>query len=560
LYGVDCEIDVGTVYRKDLFRVISGEEYIKDGRLDFGDHHLTGEYKTIGHVSFVQSTIFYRTSNVNLSKAVFSRTFTVRKPELPGYDGLLRENQIRFIEKHKHVMLDYASDFVHNEGLRWDVEDTFKHTTLPHQKRGLRVAGAICAIVTGVFLSVMWSNHLTEGILKRWEPAKNGKVCRAIYNLGVLRCIQGCWAAEAMKMHIAGKRLEIDGSYAQFVKSPTFSILEEVYTSMAKPSTLEYEVRYYVHSDDTIMFISYLDDDDVRHTHVYNVDISKCDASYTDDMFLLINDMYKHGFNDDIVKKLVDQLYGKIKYRCLDDRRKKVVIELLYRLLLSGSVLTTCANTLLNMCIFVSIMASKPKSCEDIVAAVAEVGVIVTGVTTEADFYLNYQGQQFLKTSPVELPCGRRIPVPNLGPMFRNFGITINDFIGKAKMPVYLKAEAHIGSVINGMYPRIHCPFLTKLRKRFSFRLTPTLQMRVDLQNFDQHKIQHDVKEEIHMTDEMFFGRYLFMCVHMYNRSLGLDDIDELCHLIVTSPPNARILTLLSNTVLNADYELGLPV
>jgi hypothetical protein len=548
---------VGVEYRKDLFKVISGHEYITDGKLDFGNHHLDGEYKTVGHVSFVQSTIFYRTSNVNLSKAVFSRTFVIRKPELPGYDGMLRDNQREFISKHRHVMLEYAKDFKYNGGLSWDVEDTFKHATLPHQKRGLRVAGAVSAIVFGIFLKKMWSNHLTEGILKRWEPAKNGKPCRAIYNLGVLRCIQGCWAAEAMKMHIAGKRLCIDGSYAQFIKSPTFSILEEVYTSMATVSILDYEVRYYVHSDDTIMFISYLNSTNHRDTYVFNVDISKCDASYTDEMFLLINDMYKNGFSDDILKVLIDQLYGKIKYRCLNDRRKKVVIDLLQRLLLSGSVLTTCANTLLNMLIFVSIMVDKPRSCDDIVTSVARVGVIVTGVSAKANFYLNYQGQQFLKTSPVELPCGRRVPVPNLGPLFRNFGITINDFIGKSNMPIYLKAEAHIGSVINGMYPRIHCPFLTKLRKRFAFRLTPTLQLKVDIANFSEHKIRHDVEEEIHMTDEMFFGRYLFMCTYMYNRSVGLDDIDELCHFITTSAPNARILTLLSNTVLDADYELG---
>lgn len=560
MYGVDCKIDVGTIYRKELFKVISGHEYIKDGKLDFGDHHLEGEYKTIGHVSFVQSTIFYRTSNINLSKAVFSRTFTVRKPELPGYDGLLRDNQVKFIAENKHVMLEYASDFKYNNGLRWDVEDTFKHTTLPHQKRGLRVSGAIAAIVFGIFLTKLWSNHLTEGILKRWEPAKNGKVCRAIYNLGVLRCIQGCWAAEAMKNHIANKRLYINGSYAQFVKSPTFSVLEEAFTSMARPGTLDYEVRYYVHSDDTIMFLSYIDHDGKRRHHVYNVDISKCDASYTDEMFLLINDMYKHGFDDHIVKTLIDQLYGKIKYRCLFDRRKKVVINLVKRLLLSGSVLTTCANTLLNMLIFISIMVNKPQTCQEVVDAVAKVGVIVTGVSEKADFYYNYQGQQFLKSSPVQLDCGRRIPVPNLGPLFRSFGITDNDFIGKAKMPIHLKAEAHIGSVINGMYPRINCPFLQKLRERFSFRLTPSLQMKVDTANYNAHKIKHDVDETINMTDELFFGRYFFMCRYMYNRSLNVDDVDELCHFITTSAPNARILTLLSNTVLDADYELGLPV
>lgn len=546
------------VYRKDLFVVVSGHEFIRDGMLDFGDGHKDGEYKTIGHISFVQPTVFYRTSNINLAKAVYSRTFVVRKPEIPGYDEMLRDNQRHFLTEIKPVFIDYARDFTYVDGHVWDVSDTLKHTTLPHVKKGLRMGGAIFAITTCMFLTSIWRSHITEGLLKKLEPAKSGKVCRVIYNLGVLRCIQYCWAAEAVKNYLADNPLLIDGSHCTFIKSPSFSKLQFAFEEMRRESYHDYEVRFIVHSDDSMLYVSFIDPvTKKRCTHVFNVDISKCDSSYTNEMFEMIRDMFQHAFLEPVMQVLIDQLYGKIKFTDINDPRRKVVIELLTRVLLSGSVLTTVANTLLNMVVFASIMKHKPKTCEEFNDAILACGVIVTGIEMDKDYFINYQGQQFLKNSPVEMLDGTRIPVPNLGPLFRNFGIKVGDFIGPSKIPVHLRAEAHFGSVIQGMYPHIHCPFLTALRRRYSYRLSEDVQRKVDRYNFDPHKNIVDTDKTFFLTDEQFFSRYIYLSIPLYGILVGKDDIDELRTFITTSPPNSRILTRLSATVLQADYELG---
>jgi len=360
---------------------------------------------------------------------------------------------------------------------------------------------------------------------------------------------------ESIKLFMSEHPYWFGSSRCTFVKSVSHAALTEVFNDMV-PTFGDYDVIAYLFSDDSIFSISYKDG--TRHYHrVFCVDISKCDMSHTRHLFYLLRDMFEgdHG----LMQILIDQCIGKVNLFGRNMSRK-IILELLDYVLLSGSTLTTAINNLANYLIFIAICVRQPKDGSALMQAVEECGYVVT---TGPDVSEEPTQWQFLKHSPVMMTNGEYAPMINLGPFFRGFGICKSgDFIGPKTMSVFDRALYQQGQILMGMFgDGITCgvknPFLDHMRQRFLIGMPAKFAKRIKQSVLGDLAYKCEVSPAVMVvSDEMLFERY-FVNARLEGDPLCHGDIGDLYREITNLTYGRNLRNRVVARILLLDYGLG---
>lgn len=549
--------DVNINIVRKCYTIVKGHEYYDqlNCKLKFGESSVPKSYHS-NAFSFSSNAVTYGNTNVNMCAGLHGRLFGVRVKngndveQAPGYDQVLRDNQIKFITDFRFIFLCYSKDFDFYNGLCFDERAlNLIFAEMPHPKRKLRIQAVMDLINSGRFLEDDWGDKRTRVKLKLYEFAKNNKMPRVIGDLGVGRSIKAPVVMESIKQYMSTTEFRMGNSSCIFVKSVSVDKLHETFSRNYYAGETEWCTRFSVHSDDSSVYISYYETG-VLHEMVYNMDISKCDMSHTPELFFLMRDMFQGNTG-----KMMDNLIS----QCLcdfdvysDDMSRKVTFRLLEHKLLSGSVLTTALNTLANYCIFLSFCVHKPRNQLECMRAAEMCGYVVTmgdNLCKEPHLW------QFLKYSPViDINYGI-VPVLNLGPLFRRMGNSIGDFIGPTTMSVFERANSHVAAMINSMYGDgvgfgIKCPFLDHLRRQFNNTMIGRHERLLDerIKNIRYHDI--DYNRVYIITDEQFFCRYFTDCI-------GIGDLCDLYDVISNRTYGVNMYSRLADRILELDYGLN---
>jgi hypothetical protein len=346
------------------------------------------------------------------------------------------ERQAEFISEHRSFIeflaATYAPAFEGYLGMR---EECRLHYDDPHPKRDLRIHAYEELIDSGQFHQRLWLRNVTYK-LKKDELAKNGKYPRMIGDLGVAASLQGFRLTYFLKT-AQEQTIFINGGHIEFMKKPSTEGLTHVFDSLISPVGRFYFVCF---SDDSCFSI--------RHegrVHIYNVDISSCDASHTKSLFDAFVDLHPLHVKDD-ARILAEQCALPIKVYDLTSRKRYVKLLPKYPRLYSGSTITTAINNLASMLIAYSFSLLDVPTPENVIAAAASVGYVIT-----LEHCRRYEDIQFLKHSPVLTSQGYK-PLLNLGVLLRSTGVCRGDLPGKGDLETRARAFQH--NLLLGMYPR----------------------------------------------------------------------------------------------------------
>lgn len=365
----------------------------------------------------------------------------------------------------------------------------------PHPKKGLRMAAWQEMQHDGVYASPVWLTNCT-GKLKTNEWAKPGKIPRLIGDLGVVASLEGFDVAERLKglyqdmKHLLGMRIDI-------VKGANTEKLTNILRTAAQPPTKYYGAFF---SDDGVITIH-----DGKNTRYFLVDISKCDTSH-------------HSIFKAFVQSTPEELQGAL-VRCVKQLQRpfvvrstvdtRVKIKLKQKTgeptLFSGSTITTAINDFSMINIFRQVILDGATEAIGISEAARKVGYILT--VEEVD---HCSKLQFLKHSPVRCADGRLHAVLNPGVFLRASGVCKGDLPilakGKEKKDLAIRAAHFQRALLQGMYPRISCPFVDNCKRSTGIStpdeaFTSLIQKEMAYKTFTR-------EETIVTTDQEFFKRY----------------------------------------------------
>lgn len=360
-------------------------------------------------------------------------------------------SQTDFIDRARDVT-DFLTDWL--SGSEADYlgakDEALAHAGDPHPKRVPRVLGLRDLLLDGRFPDRHWGG--TAGWkFKKVEIGKPGKLGRLIVDLGIEASLLGFRTTGYLKEVMASR----DGCYRdarfRFVKVPAVAALRSVFTDLISPPE-KYFFAFF--SDDSCLA--------VRTSHgvvFFNMDISSCDASHSARLFELIIETAPPHLRDDM-RVLVEQCSSKLRLSDHNDRRNYILYQLIRPRLLSGSTLTTHINNCANVLIGASIAMSRAETPDEIIAAAAAVGYIVT-----LDACHTYHSLQFLKHSPCYDLEGIIQPILNLGVFLRSFGTCHGDLPGRGDFRT--RADEFQRSLLSGMYPRLDTPLFNGLRRLY---------------------------------------------------------------------------------------------
>jgi hypothetical protein len=435
----------------EKFRCTKGEQYFKEGRLDFGtddkEQHNDGSYRTVFGPSAAHNGVILADSDHNL-KGGITRLTAARFPEEPGRHEELRMAQVDYITTPAISMFlralqnQYSGhpDFVNYADAR---TYALQHHGDTHAKRLLRLASYIEIQEAGEEPSHLWLRSIKYKN-KKDEIAKPGKPTRMIADLGVSASLQGFWLTKLLKQAMATQPIRFDGIEMEFIAKPTPKALTAAFTKLLNPPGRMYFCYF---SDDACLGIRV-----GTEVQTYNIDISKCDASHTGQLFEALVQMTPEKAQDDM-RVLVDQCKEPIVITSTCDKSKKVKLVPKEATLYSGSTITTVINNLANILIGFSIGCSEVLGPEDIHKAATVAGYVVTTELCEIP-----EDIQFLKYSPCRTTTGEYAPLLNLGVIIRASGTCRGDLPGKGDLAV--RAQRFQSALLQGAYPRSHLPFI----------------------------------------------------------------------------------------------------
>ena len=440
---------LGDFLYNNMFTVSVGEQYFKDGILDFraprvpprmfgGRHfHSDGSYRTVFGPSVAHNGVIYENSDHNVSLA-FSRLTAARFPKEPGKHDFYKDLQRGFIASHLHVLRHmcqlYAPHF--SSYTNMDIESDMHHYD-PHPKRDLRRQAWQEISESGVRYQKLWLKRVIYK-MKKNEIAKPGKVPRMIGDLGPAASLQGFRVTKFLKIAQSSEPLEYLGGTIEFIATPNPFTLKRVFQNLLEPPGRFYMAYF---SDDSCLSVRRKD----GGVDTYNVDISKCDASHTEALFDALEEITPEIARDD-VHRLTEQCGLPIEIRSVSDRRMRVILKPKHKLLYSGSTLTTAINNLANTLLGVSFAEGDYDGPDDIHAAARRVGYVVT-----LTMCTRPEDIQFLKHSPVYDAHGELHPLLNLGVLLRLSGTCNGDLPGRG--PIKERAQAFQASLLAGAYP-----------------------------------------------------------------------------------------------------------
>jgi len=407
-----------------------------------------------------------------------------------------------------------------------------EYAHMPHPKRKLRIRAYNELRDTGVIHTYCRYTDDITAKMKIPEYAKPGKPGRIIGDYACPASLLAGYMYEQMKEALSSEFM-VGNIVCQFVKTPRLSTLDSVFEQLinSRKNVLVF------FSDDACFAVTI---DGVRR--MFNLDISKCDASHGSCIFDIIPTMVSELAWKDLATASVEQCtrwntvyspkdpnYGK--------RKKKLFM---YRKCGQPMLSSGWSGTTLINCVAVIKIAEQiaklpfdnPETLErDIKLAANSAGYVVT-----AEFCHSYHSLQFLKHSPVRDASGRLRAILNLGVVLRTLGQCDGDLPGRGDID--RRALEFNSSVIRGMcYMGNHC-IHTALRKRFNLHVAPRA-------SFLSSNIVID-RADVEVDDSEVCVRY----------GIALSDLHELVRYIEYSEIGDRIHCNASARILAVDYGL----
>jgi hypothetical protein len=449
-----------------------------DQPLPGGDH----TYRSVFGPSVEHNGVIYADDDHNVNLAM--RRLTASRPD----EQQLIDNQHLFVQSVLPFLHSLSQQYSsHVEVWEHDshLDEIERHVSDPHPKRRLREDAWRSLNNDGYHAQVsdrLWLNQVRYK-MKKDEIAKPGKYPRMIGDLGVAASLQGMRATAIVKHAMAAEPIRYKNCRMTFVSKPEPSSMTEVFRSLL--------------NDDGYNFFYFSDDSCISIQHgakrvVYNLDISSCDGShyYT---FAALLEMVPEKLRAEF-GLLVEQCSQPIRINSRD-RLRHVKLRPLMPRLYSGSTLTTLINNLANILICKSIVDTNAFTPEEISAAAALAGFIVTVETCTQP-----EDIQFLKHSPVSTDAGW-LPMLNLGVMLRSLGQCKGDLPGRGDIGV--RARKFTYAYLAGMYPRVEFDLLRQLRSK-TIQHTEHVYSRAAARMLPQF----DVSPIMQVSDTALYRRY----------------------------------------------------
>lgn len=423
----------------------------------------------------------------------------------------MQDRQRQFVEAHLHLCTaqswHYAHHFSDWEGI---AEEAAAHYDDPHPKRHLRIQAWKDMGEDRQDLKRLWLRKVRYK-MKRNEYAKTGKMARMIGDLGVPASLQGFRLTHFIKQAMASEPISYMGGTIEFCPKPSPDKLQRIFKNLMRPEGKFYVVYF---SDDAC-YSTYGPDGTV---HCYNLDISKCDASHTEAIWIALRHMLPPHVRADY-DVLVDQLCLPFYIGDCNDptHKRRVYLEADGPLLFSGSTLTTVTNNKANIMIGFSLAESGAIGERAIAKAAEAVGYIVTVVDCSEDFHL----LQFLKHSPVYDTAGEVRALLNPGVLLRASGSCKFDLPGQG--PIEVRAAQFQYGLLQGAYPNITFELLTKMKEATGVQGTTELMKKFVEQHIGEYHTQA-TKDSFTVSNAEVFKRYELSTVQVANLIKGLSE------------------------------------
>lgn len=445
----------------EAFNVVKGEEFFVNGEIVFPPTFETtpetmgedGTYRTYFGPSVAHNGTIYGNSNDNVSLAM--RRLTAARGNL-DLDEAYRAQQAHYIQQSLLFLAEIQkvmTERIHFKGTRAEAEE---HHADPHIKRLLRI-DAWEQIRIGSWKGLhmsdpAWLRNLTYK-MKKDEVAKNGKYPRMIGDAGIAASLRGFVLTKKMKKVMAEYPIAYEGGTIEFCAKPEPAKLVEVFSKLIDPPGRFYFVYF---SDDSCLSFR----DSTGHVQIFNVDISKCDASHGSAIFEALQAIAPDS-GEEGMRELINQCKMPIQIRDLNDPKRKVVLEPKRPRLYSGVTITTLINNLANVMIAKAFAEIKNPTCSrDVIHAAGTAGYLVTCEVCEV-----IQDIQFLKHSPVLDSDGNLRPMLNLGVLLRSSGQCKGDLPGRKRDDLETRARMFQGGLLKGMYPHTRFQLLSNLKE-----------------------------------------------------------------------------------------------
>lgn len=443
------------------FTCTRGAEFFIDGEIRFPEEALVrvpkgqvradGSYRTKFGPTVAHNGVIYENSNQNVRLAM--RRLTAVRQADHAKECQYALNQVAFMDSHQHVIEqlrnNYNPYFTEYKGM---VVEAAEHHDDAHDKRMLRVQ-AWKDLTDGNrmhYTDRLWLKTVTYK-MKKNEWAKPGSLPRMIGDLKVPASLQGFRVTSFLKEAMNDCKFLYGGGMIMFCAKPTFEQLSYVFAELHSPGLRFFFVFF---SDDACYAVH--TDSGVRR---FNLDISSCDASHGPALFENYPKLTEGVAREDL-EVLVDQCKLPIRIYDLADTSHKRYVELQPKVpkLYSGSTMTTTLNNFANIMIAVSTAESKATQPDEIIAAAAAVGYLIT-----IDEAIVFEDIQFLKHSPVIDITGAWRPVLNIGVLLRLSGTTYGDLPGRGDLKTRGREFQH--ALLQGAYPHTNFPLIVNMRK-----------------------------------------------------------------------------------------------
>jgi hypothetical protein len=377
--------------------------------------------------------VIYGNSDHNVDLAM--RRLTAARPN----EQTLIDNQQQYVMNNIPFFQSLSQQYTtHNDIYEHDapLDEIERHINDPHPKQRLRQDAWHSLHNDFYHASVadkLWLQEVKYK-MKKDEIAKPGKYPRMIGDLGVAASLQGMRPTAIVKYAMAAEPIRYKNCTMTFVAKPEPGSMQAVFDSLMYGKG----VQFFYFSDDSCISI-----EKGGRRVMYNLDISSCDGSHYYTFEALLETVPKKLKAE--FEVLVEQCVQPIVLTSTDQKRKVKLKPKMPRLY-SGSTLTTLINNLANIMICKAIVDDEAFTPEEISAAAAKAGFIVTVEKCEQP-----EDLQFLKHSPVRTDKGYQ-PMLNLGVMLRSLGQCKGDLPGRG--PIVERAKAFTNAYITGMYPR----------------------------------------------------------------------------------------------------------
>lgn len=485
------------------FSVLRGATYFKNGTLRFprgAELKQDGTYRTCFGPCVAHNGVIYRDSDYNTAIAL-RRMTAVRKPEIPGFDQLLKNNQLAWFSAHQDVFNRLAELYTpYFEEYQGMAVEAMLHHDDPHDKKALRIQSWQDIYEDGIIAKDVWM--VKPKVLykqKKDEIIPPEKFPRMIGDLGCPASLQGIISTKLAKIAAAREPLYLNGGVIEFCMQSTPSRLAQVFDKIINPRS-----RYYFvyHSDDSCLSITIF-----GITFYFNVDISKCDASQGPAVFDALLRTTPEVAREDM-GKIVEQCKLPIEIRSKADRKKKVKLLPNCPTVYSGVTITTFINGIASTSIGVTISEivweERVHTVEEVRRKIQQ-AIYTAGYIVTLEHASDYSRIQFLKYSPVYDIEGTLRPLLNLGVLLRMSGTCKGDVPGRG--PLIPRFQQFQASLLAGAYPHAVFPLLNEMRAACG--ATPTAAATIAIRKLLKYKVHEEPSyPQYHVTEEEAFKRY----------------------------------------------------